>query len=182
MRQVAINPATLRATFREGEKMGEGLFTADVVDFPVDAGYGMGYDIGFYSIYNVMVITAEQDAFIDWQPVLAQCARSLEFSDAFVQSTINISNEQVATSLQISAAANDTLNGIMSSWEGRNASQDIASQKQSDATLGYERVYDTDTGEVYKAYNGFIDEYAGSRYQSATDDMYAKPIDGYIEK
>lgn len=25
------------------------------------------------------------------------------------------------------------------------------SQKQSDATLGYERVYDIETGEIYKA-------------------------------
>ena len=78
--------------------------------------------------------------------------------------------------------ANETLNGIMSSWENRNTSQDIISQKQSDATLGYERVYDTDTGEIYKAYNGFTDDYTGDRYQAVTDDMYGKSVDGYIEK
>jgi hypothetical protein len=71
---------------------------------------------------------------------------------------------------------------IMSSWEARNNSYDIISQKQSDATLGYERVYDTETGDVYKAYNGFTDSYSGNRLQPITDDMYTKTISGYIEK
>ena len=49
------------------------------------------------------------------------------------------------------------------------------SQKQSDATLGDERVYDTETGEIYKATNGFTDVYDGKRYKAVTDDnMYAE--------
>lgn len=57
------------------------------------------------------------------------------------------------------------------------------SQKQSDATFGYERVYDTETGEIYKATTGFTDVYDGKRYKEVTDDnMYAVPISGYIEK
>ncbi len=75
------------------------------------------------------------------------------------------------------------MDGIMSSWESRSKSQDIMSQKQSDATLGYERVYDTETGEVYKATNGFSDAYDGKRYKPVTDgSMYALPTSGYIEK
>ena len=69
----------------------------------------------------------------------------------------------------------------MSSWESRNTSQDILSQKQSDATLGYERVIDTDTGEIYKAYNGFMDDYSGTRFEAITDAQYAEPTSGYIE-
>ena len=71
---------------------------------------------------------------------------------------------------------------IMDSWNKRSSSYDIISQKQSDATLGYERVYDTTTNEVYRAYNGFTDKYNGNRYQPATDEMYKSPISGYIEK
>ena len=71
---------------------------------------------------------------------------------------------------------------IMDSWENRNNSYDIISQKQSDATLGYERVYDTETGEIYKAYNGFTDDYTGERYKTITDDMYTESISGTIEK
>ena len=49
--------------------------------------------------------------------------------------------------------------------------------------LGYERVYDTETNEVYKATNGFTDVYDGKRYKPVTDDnMYTEPISGYIEK
>ena len=41
---------------------------------------------------------------------------------------------------------------------------------------------DTETGEVYKATNGFTDVYDGTRYQPVMDDnMYSEPISGYIE-
>ena len=182
LKSAAINPAMLRATFTENGVAGEGMFTADVVDFSKDMNKGFGMDAGYYMVYNIMAITAEEGTFIDWQSVLAECLGSLEYSPTFVDGAITASNEQVVISQQISAMANETLNGIMSSWENRNISQDIISQKQSDATLGYERVYDTDTGEIYKAYNGFTDDYSGDRYQSVTDDMYSKPVDGYIEK
>lgn len=89
----------------------------------------------------------------------------------------------MALAKQISQNFNQTMDGFMSSWESRNISQDIMSQKQSDATLGYERVYDTETGRIYKATNGFTDDYDGKRYQPVTDDsMYAKAVSGYIEK
>ena len=182
MKSAAINPAMLRATFTENGKKGEGLFTADVVDFTGNMVSGFGIDAGYYMAYNIMAITAEENSFIDWQSVLAECLGSVEYSDSFVSGAIASSDQQVKQAQQISAMANETLNGIMSSWESRNTSQDITSQKQSDATLGYERVYDTDTGEIYKAYNGFTDDYSGNRYQAVTDDMYTKPVDGYIEK
>lgn len=44
-------------------------------------------------------------------------------------------------------------------------------------------MYDTETGRIYKATNGFTDDYDGKRYQPVTDDsMYAKAVSGYIEK
>ena len=70
----------------------------------------------------------------------------------------------------------------MQAWENRQTTYDIMSQKQSDATLGYERVYDTETNEIYKAYNGFTDEYDGERYKPVTDDMYLQKTSGYIKK
>ena len=69
----------------------------------------------------------------------------------------------------------------MSGYESRNTSYDISSQKYSDATLGYERVYDTETGEYYKAENGFSDWYTGSIYEPVTNDSgYLVPVSGYI--
>ena len=75
------------------------------------------------------------------------------------------------------------MDSTMAAWENRNYSYDVTMQKQSDATLGYERVYDTENGEVYRAYEGFTDDYQGERYQPVTQDSgYLQPVDGYIEK
>lgn len=74
------------------------------------------------------------------------------------------------------------MDGFMASWENRNRSFDIMSQKQSDAILGYERVYDTETNEIYKATNGFMDVYDEDRFKPISEDMYSEPISGYIEK
>ena len=131
----------------------------------------------------MVAITAAKDTFIEWESVLTECMKTLDYSESFVNTTNQASNEKVALSKQISQNFNQTMDGFMSSWESRNKSQDIMSQKQSDATLGYERVYDTETNEVYKATNGFTDVYDGKRYKPVTDDnIYTEPISGYIEK
>ena len=39
-----------------------------------------------------------------------------------------------------------------------------------------------ETNEIYKAYNGFTDDYDGERYKPITDDMYSKKTSGIIEK
>ena len=130
-----------------------------------------------------MAITAAKDRFIEWESVLSECMKTLEYSDSFVKATNQASNEKVALAADISRNMNETMNGITDSWEKRNKSRDIISQKQSDATLGYERVYDSETGRIYKATNGFTDAYDGKRYKPVTDDdMYAQPISGYIER
>ena len=106
----------------------------------------------------------------------------IEFSDTFMKG-FNTEETTLAKTIQANAKIYDQMSDmIMDSWEKRNNSYDIISQKQSDATLGYERVYDTETGDIYKAYNGFTDDYSGERYKPITDDMYTKATSGYIEK
>lgn len=153
----------LRATFKDKDgNDAEGLFSAYV--------------------YDTMFITAPKDEFINYQDVLNTVASSLEFSETFLNG-FNKEQDAVMKNFQnIRSICNQITDGIMDSWEKRSTSYDIMSQKQSDATLGYERVYDTKTGEVYKAYNGFTDYYDGKRYKAVTDDMYTKGISGYIEK
>lgn len=187
----AMGDELLRATFTDNGREGEGMFSASVVDFGsymISDGNVVNYQLqtadgGYYMAYNIVAITAAKDTFIEWESVLADCMKTLQYSDSFISATNQASNETVALALQISQNFNETMDTIMSSWESRNRSQDIMSQKQSDATLGYERVYDTETGEIYKATNGFTDVYDGERYQAVTDDaMYAQPVSGYIEK
>ena len=191
LKNSALGDELLRADFTDGSSAGEGMFAASVADFgsfTITDGTVSGYQLqtvdgGYYMAYNIIAITAEKDAFVDWEGVLSDCLKTLTYSDSFISATNQASNEAVAQAMQISQNFNQTMDGIMSSWESRSKSQDIMSQKQSDATLGYERVYDTETGEIYKATNGFTDVYDGTRYQPVTDDnMYAEPISGYIEQ
>ena len=129
-----------------------------------------------------MFITAPKDELINWESVLNKMSSSLQFTDTFVNQFYSQEDAVMKNFQNVRNICNQMTDSIMSSWESRNASYDIMSQKQSDATLGYERVYNTETGDVYKAYNGFTDDYDGKKYQSITDDMYTKSIKGYIEK
>ena len=187
---LALGDEILRATYTDSGGPAEGLFTASIVDFGsvpmwdgiLDWNFKQ-VDAGYYMAYNMAMVTAAKDSFLDWSELLLKCINTLQFSDSFVAATIKASDDQVKQSRQISQNFNETMDGIMSSWENRNKSYDIMSQKQSDATLGYERVYDTETNEIYKATNGFTDVYDGKRYKPVTDDnMYVEPISGYIEK
>ena len=178
----------LRATFKDADgKDAEGLFTAYVYDAGPYYVYeniisGKQIDIYYLNVYDAIFITAPKDEFIDWQEPLSIIASSLEFTDTFL-SGFNTQQDVVMQNFQnVRNICNQITDGIMDSWEKRSASYDIMSQKQSDATLGYERVYDTETNEIYKAYNGFTDDYDGERYKSITDDMYTKQTSGYIEK
>lgn len=178
----------LRATFKDQDgNDAEGLFSAYVYDVgphyvSEDFLSAKQVDIQYLNVYDTMFITAPKDEFINWEEPLSIIASSLEFTDKFL-SGFNSEQDAVMKNFQnVRNICNQITDGIMDSWEKRNASFDIMSQKQSDATLGYERVYDTKTGEVYKAYNGFTDDYDGKRYKTITDDMYTKGISGYIEK
>ncbi len=178
----------LRATFKDKDgNDAEGLFSAYVYDVgphyvSEDFLSAKQVDIQYLSVYDTMFITAPKDEFINYQDVLNTVASSLEFSETFLNG-FNKQQDAVMKNFQnVRNICNQITDGIMDSWEKRNASFDIMNQKQSDATLGYERVYDTKTGEVYKAYNGFTDDYDGKRYKTITDDMYTKGISGYIEK
>ena len=178
----------LRATFKdERGKEGEGIFTAYVYDagsYYVSENIisGKQIDIYFLNVYDTIFITAPKDEFIDWQDTLNVICSSLSFTDAFINGFNNQQDATMKNFQQIRAIGNQISDGIMDSWNKRNTSFDIMSQKQSDATLGYERVYDTETNEIYKAYNGFTDDYDGERYKTITDDMYSKKTSGFIEK
>ena len=178
----------LRASFKDANgKDGEGIFTAyvyDVGQYYVSENIisGKQIDIQYLNVYDTIFITTPKDELIDWQETLNTICSSLEFTDSFING-FNKEQDAVMNNFQkIRAIGNEISDGIMDSWNKRNTSFDIMSQKQSDATLGYERVYDTETNEVYKAYNGFTDNYDGERYKSITDDMYLKKTSGTIEK
>ena len=182
MKSVALDDKILRATFDTGNttNQGEGLFMASVVNFG-NNNLG-GVDTLYYMVYNIMGITSVKDEFVNYEKILTESLKTLEFKDSYVQKTIDDGNAQTKQALALNTQMQATYDACNQAWFDRQKSYDISMQKYSDATLGYERVYDTDTGEIYKAYNGFTDDYKGNRYQTINDDMYTKGWDGYIEK
>lgn len=171
----------LRATYTnsKGEKL-QGLFTATVVD---SGSYKMyGVDLAPLSSYHNIIMHAPDTEFNNWSSILDYSIGTIEFTDEFMKGFNREQSTKVETVKANAKIYDEMSDMIMDSWNKRNNSYDIISQKQSDATLGYERVYDTETGEVYKAYNGFTDDYSGERYKAITDDMYTSSISGYIEK
>ena len=180
----------IRATYKNssGEVM-QGLFTATVKDvgsYMISTNkwnpFGPQVDVAPLNVYNIIFFSTPEAELNDWQEIFDHSLSSIVFTETFLQAFSKEEAAELAT-IQANQKIYDSISDmIMDSWNKRNASYDIISQKQSDATLGYERVYDTETGDVYKAYNGFTDEYKGNRYKAITDDMYTTKISGYIEK
>lgn len=174
MSSEAVSPALLRATFTQDGVEGEGMFSADIVPFGLELG------TGYYMAYNVAAITTEKNSFQDWEQALLKSLSSLNYTQEFVNIATSQSNQAVNNAQKLSQAANEISDMMMSSWENRNTSQDIISQKQSDATMGYERIQDTETGDIYKIDNGFMDHYDGQRYRSITDEQYTEAVKAVI--
>ena len=179
----------LRATYKDdkGSSM-QGLFTSSVyssgtyfINTDMWNLFSEKVDVWPLNVYNIICLTAPDADFINWQPILDHTLSTIVFSQKFLDG-FNTQEAQILATVQANQKVYDEISDmIMDSWEKRNNSYDIISQKQSDATLGYERVYDTDTGEIYKAQNGFMDHYDGTKYKAITDDMYTEPTAGYIE-
>lgn len=183
MKAQAISPALLRAKFTDAKgNKGEGMFSADVVDFTGNTVNAFGIDAGYRMAYNIIAVTCEENSFIEWKDILCQSLSSIDYSQSYVNSAIQQSNESTANAMKIRSEMSSISDGIMDSWEKRNTSQDIMSQKQSDATLGLERIYDTEKDEIYMAKNGWSDTNKDERFKLVTDDsMYLKATSGTIE-
>lgn len=166
-----------------------GEFTAmvDAMSNPVQKNpfnYAEGFvDVGYVSAYTIIYETAPENEFLDWKPVLDHCFESIQFTDAFQSQRQQQWKSVMGTSSYIFSSANEINDMIMDTWEKRNTSYDIISQKQSDATLGYERVYDNETGLYYKAEIDLCDELNEKRYVVTTEDAaYLTPFAGWIER
>ena len=72
---------------------------------------------------------------------------------------------------------------VMEAFEERSLSDTIIQEKRSDMIGEYERVYDVDTGNIYRAYNGFLDDIGDqNKYIPITDNQYAEGYVGWIDK
>ena len=76
----------------------------------------------------------------------------------------------------------ETSDLVVRGWEERQKGFDARVGKRADATMGYERVVD-ERGDVYRAYNGFMDDPGRSKgFSAAPDEAYSRPLAGMIER
>ncbi len=183
---IAIEPVDnkiLHGTFTEtlSQEKGEGLFSGTLFN-ALQMG-AEGIDVGYYGMYNVNGITAKYGMLNEYNDVLLQILNSVQYTDVFLETVARNQQQSMDAARSLNSTLQATSDIITSGWNQRQKTYDAISAKYSDATLGYETVYDVETGKVYKAYNGFTDIPDIDKYfKPATDDMYSLPISGYIEK
>ena len=151
-----------------------------------------GVDIWPDSVYQFMGFAAPVGELRELEPVLSRCLSSFLFSEEYLRQTLQtivdtgeIVRQMNATMLE-GRACYDAL------WDDRTDAYDVLSQKWSDATLGYDRLYDSETGEIYRAETGFWDDYELHRYEyqnpnlqiidAGTEDYYLRSVDYTISR
>ena len=168
----------------------EGLVTAQPVDM---MSYDfMGVDGWPYTVYLFMGVTSPMGEMTELEPVLTECLGSFGFTESYVKKAIDLSNEQTQALLAQGRAMQAAHDAMVDAWYAREQAHDIAFQKWSDSFMGYDRLYDAGTGEVYLAELGFYDsydlhreEYNRSNLQlvdASSQQYYLQRADYYITK
>jgi hypothetical protein len=163
---------TIRALFRQGGQLGEGLFYITVAPLIPLTGLpsgGIGYG------FCITGITAVRKDFKFYESKLQESLNSLSFDDNYINDCLEAQQQQGAALRNIADTLSETSDIIMDNWENRNRSDDIISEKRSDAILGYERIYDPETGTVYEAPLGFYDGYNSNRDRYNQDNLQLLP-------
>ena len=167
---------SLYATFKDENVEGEGIYTAVVMDSKDVVIRGANY--GAWEINCIFTQWAPQGRLVDWAPVLSNIAKSFNYTDYYIQEWRQIAQQATATPTSI----NDT-DPVMEAFEERSKSDTIIQEKRSDMLTERERVQDTETGEIYRAYLGFLDDMGDqSRYVPINDNQYADGYTGWIDK
>jgi hypothetical protein len=177
----------VRALFTQGQSLGEGLFLVTVAPMlPSTGGPGGGIGYGFC----ILGISAPQKEFSALEATLSKSIASFNISQSYVQNCMAQQNQRYQGILKAGKTLSEASDIIMQGWESRNKTDDIISEKYSDATLGRERLYDPNSGEVYEFENGFYDKYRldQSKYEmnnlqqlpDNNHELWTKPtLDGY---
>ncbi len=166
----------IRALFTKNGRIAEGMFICTVAPVtPFTGGTGGGLAYGFM----VSGITAPKKEFSHIMPVLLKCLGSFKVKPSYINQCMQISQAMFQQVMQASKTLRETSDLIMKSWQNRNKTYDIIAEKQSDAILGVERVYDPDTGETYHVDPTFWEHYKSNRKQFRMNNLQLIPDNNY---
>jgi|GEM_PF-2047058 len=145
----ATDTRLIRAEFQQNNKSGEGYFYIITADIGMGWGYGMMF-IG---------ITAPRGLLDLITPSLEKSLESYTISQGYVSACIQAQNKAAAGALEAGKILSETSDTIMDVWENKLESEQRMSEKYSNVTLGYSRLYNPDTDEVYEVTPEFYDYY-----------------------
>lgn len=181
MASYAKDEGCIRATFDSEEgTFSEGLFAATLVD--AGSYEYFGADTMPLAVYCATGVSASAEDFLIMQDMLLECVNSISFKDSFIQQANAYSNSVKAASLNYAAQVNSAIDSYMQSWENRQITNDRIAEKQSDAILGYDRLYDSSTGETYRAETGWYEMYDADRGSYSNTDIYMVEDDALYDK
>ena len=188
-----LDNSIVRASFNSANGVAcEGLMAGQVANYGTDTYSVPGADMGTYAVYNCNGVIAPAGEFNELHEHLMSCLASFTFTEDYVKQTQQHVAEETSSILAMSRQMQAAYDSYNAAWSARQTSYDIISQKNSDATLGYDRLYDPYTGEIYRAEQGFYDAYDINRDQysnpnlqiidGSTENYYLDGVDYYITK
>ena len=165
---------SLWAEFSENGQEGEGVYSAVVMNSKDVWSAGMNY--GMWEINCIVTQWAPRGEFVNWYPVLHKIAQSFSYTQYYVQEWRSV----LGTTLTPDSSGNDS---VVEAFEERSTADTILQEKRSDMIGEYERVVDNETGNIYRAWNGFLEDIGEqNRYSAITESQYADGYVGWIEK
>lgn len=174
---VCLDDSILRCLFTQDGIPCEGLLSAGIAD--TMSSYMYNVDAGYYTAYVITGITAPADEFYLLEDTLARALASFTFQESYIQQGVAQQLWETQVALQVRRTLSEAADSYNRAWLDRQRAYDALSQKRSDATLGYDRLYDTETGAVYRAERGFYDAYNLNRDQYNNTSLQLVPDDGY---
>ena len=85
--------------------------------------------------------------------------QSFTMSQSYVDNCIRQSNKTTEGILRAGRTLSEASGNITKAWQNKSRTEDIISQKRSDAMMGRQRLYDPQTKTVYEVDNTFTDKY-----------------------
>lgn len=180
----AIRPTTpirdyqsMYAVFKENGVEGEGVYSAVVMESRDVWAGGMNY--GLWEINCIFTEWAPLGELVNWQPVLREIAQSFSYTQYYVQEWRSV----LGTYDSPTSPTGDS-DPVLEAFEERSTADTILQEKRSDMIGEYERVVDNKTGDIYRAYNGFLDDIGNeqTRYSPIREEQYAEGFVGWIDK
>ena len=169
---------TLYATFSENGREGEGMYSALI--FAGQDVYMNGGNYGMWEVDFVHYCFAPQGELKNWLPVFVQMMKSFNYTQEYIYAW-----QQANSTTSTPDSGSGSTDDVLQAFEERSEQDTIIQEKRSDMIGEYERVYDNDSGKIYRAYNGFLEDIGGSnqsRFTPITDHQYTEGFSGWIDK